>query len=171
MRKLLLMAIVFWLSATQALAFEMAQKHIPNAKQVGEARMTYLLWDVYDVTLHAPKGQWSADKPFALTLHYLRALDGEAIAERSAAEMRKQGFTNEIKLAAWYSQMRDIFPDVKKDTKLVGLYTPNAPTRFYKDGKAIGMIKDPEFGHWFFDFWLSDKTSEPQLRRQLLGLR
>ena len=39
-----------------------------------EGRLTYLLWDVYDAMLYAPKGKWSHDKPFALKLSYLRSL-------------------------------------------------------------------------------------------------
>lgn len=144
--------------------------YLTDAQKVGEGRLTYLLWDVYDARLYAPDGQWDENEPFALTLHYLRSLKGEAIADRSVEEMRKQGFEDEVKLAAWHSQMRNIFPDVENGTELTGLYTPGEPTRFYQNGKLMGAVQDAEFGQWFFDIWLSEQTTEPELRIQLLGL-
>ena len=40
---------------------------------------------------------------------------------------------------------------------------------FYKDNTEIGRIKDPAFSVAFFNIWLGDKTSAPELRRKLLG--
>ena len=104
-----------------------------------------------------------------MRLSYLRNLDGEKIADRSIEEMRAQGFNDEIKLAAWHTQIRRIFPDVNDGTTLSGVYTKNQETIFYKNGSEIGRIKDPEFGQAFFNIWLSTDTSEPDLRAQLLG--
>ncbi len=144
---------------------------VPDAKPVGTARLSKLVWDVYDATLYAPDGQWSDAQPFALSLHYLMALDGQDIAERSVAEIRKQGFGDEVKLAAWYSQMKAIFPDVRKGSEITGIYQPDAPTAFYLGSESLGQIRDPEFGRWFFNIWLGDNTSEPDIRKQLLGMR
>jgi hypothetical protein len=36
--------------------------------------------------------------------------------------------------------------------------------------KPIGNIDDAEFARAFFAIWLDPKTSEPSLRKQLLGL-
>ena len=168
MRKVIALFFSLWLLSNPALALTV-QDYLPNAQKVGEGRLTYMFWDVYDAKLYAPDGEWSQEKPFALTLHYLRSLDGDAIADRSIEEMRKQGYNDEVKLAAWHSQMRDIFPDVKNGTELTGLYAPNKATRFYKDGQLIGTVQDADFGRWFFNIWLSKKTTEPALRRQLLG--
>lgn len=170
MRNYLLLGLIFSIFVAPAFAVEVAQKYIPDAKEVGKARLTYMMWDVYDASLYAPKGQWRNDKPYALQLRYLRSLKGDAIAKRSVEEMRKQGFNDEMKLAAWYSQMRDIFPDVKKGTEIVGISTANKATQFYKNGSLIGEIQDADFGKKFFGIWLNEKTSEPKMRRQLLGL-
>jgi hypothetical protein len=34
----------------------------------------------------------------------------------------------------------------------------------------FGSIDDVELGRLFFDIWLGDDTSEPRLRRELLGI-
>ena len=129
-----------------------------------------MLWDVYEATLYAPEGIWRKDRPFALSLHYLRDISGREIADRSVQGMRKQGYIDEITLAAWYSQMRSIFPDVQNGTVLSGIFIPGRDTFFYEGDRLIGIIKGDLFAQWFFGIWLSENTSEPQLRKKLLGL-
>jgi hypothetical protein len=143
--------------------------YVPDARAVGEARLSILIWDVYDATLYAPAGRWQASCPFSLSLAYLRDLSGSEIADRSVEEIRKQGFSDEIRLAAWHKQMRDIFPDVHKGSSLTGVCMADGTTLFIRNGKEIGKIRDKEFSKRFFDIWLGERTSEPALRRQLLG--
>lgn len=143
---------------------------IDKAKVVGKARLSFMLWDVYDATLYAPEGVWQKDKPFVLSLHYLRDIKGRDIADRSVQEIRKQGYKDEIILAAWHSQMRNIFPDVRNGTVLSAVFTPGKDTRFYEADRLIGTIKGDLFAECFFGIWLSENTSEPLLRKKLLGL-
>lgn len=144
-------------------------KYVPAAEKVGEGRMSVMLWDVYDAALYAPEGIWEAEKPFALRLSYLRSLVGKKIADRSIEEIRDQGFNDEVKLATWHGQLRNIFPDVDEGIVLTGVKTKSGATVFYKDDMEIGSINDPEFSEAFFNIWLSEKTSAPGLRRMLLG--
>ncbi len=144
---------------------------IPDGSVVGRGTLSYAFWDVYDVTLVAPRGQWRQDKPFALSITYHRAFSGKDIAERSVQEIRKQGFSDEARLAHWKNAMQTLFPDVTPGMTLTAVYQPNQKTIFYQGNRLIGTIKDELFGPLFFDIWLSEKTSEPDLRRALLGSR
>ncbi len=163
-----LMAII---GITPAYALDHIKASIPEAKLVGKGRMSVMFWDVYDAVLYAPGGTWKAGSPLALSLTYLRDLEGRAIADRSAEEIRKLGFTDEIRLAAWHSQMRRIFPDVTDGTTLTGIYNAQGESIFYHHGAEVGRITDPEFGRHFFNIWLDPRTSAPELRAQLLGLQ
>ncbi|MGH1456441.1 MAG: chalcone isomerase family protein [Alphaproteobacteria bacterium] len=145
------------------------EKHVNEPVMVGKARYTYLLFDVYDAKLFAPKGIWSFEEPFALELTYLRNLSGQKIAVRSAEEIRDQGFEDELLLAGWYSQMKEIFPDVSSGSVITGVYLPNDETLFYHGDELIGRVQDPKFGRRFFGIWLSDKTSEPEFKNKLTG--
>jgi hypothetical protein len=136
---------------------------------VGEARMQALFWKVYDARLYAPGGMWSEKPPFALSLTYLRDLQGDKIAERSIQEIRKQGFTDELTLARWFEELMRIIPDVSDQNEIVGLADDNAHTQFYLDGELIGEIRDPDFTRAFFSIWLGEETSEPEFRNKLLG--
>lgn len=157
------------LGITPAHALDHIRGFVPEAQKVGEGRLSYLFWDVYDATLYAPEGEWQVDRPFALQLSYLREIEGKKIADRSVEEIREQGFTDEVKLATWHAQMRKIFPNVDKGMTLTGVYTGNGETVFYHDNEEVGRIKSSEFSRAFFNIWLSEDTSAPDLRRKLLG--
>lgn len=145
------------------------KEYIPNADLVGKGRLKYLMWQVYDATLYAPNGQYQKNKPVALSIHYLRSIKGRQIADKSAEEIRRQGFKNEVTLATWYEQMRRIFPDVFPGTVLTGIRTDTGQTIILKDGIKIGSFTDPDFAHYFFDILLGYNTSAPDMRDALLG--
>ena len=145
------------------------QSNLPLAKEIGSARMTYLFWDVYDATLYAPNGIWHEDQPYALSLTYLRDLEGEAIAKRSIEEIREQGFEDNEKLHQWQELMVSLFPNVSDQSNITGIRSQQGFTHFYHNGELIGSIEDPLFTIHFFNIWLGEKTSEPKLRKALLG--
>lgn len=159
------------LGITPAYAMDYINVHVPDAKVVGEGRLKVLLFDVYDAALYAPGGIWQANGPYALHLKYLRDIEGRKIADRSVEEMRRQGLSDEVKLATWHKQMREIFPAVSEGTELTGVLTQSGQTIFYEDGHEIGRVRDSDFGSAFFGIWLRDNTSAPDLRRKLLGAR
>ena len=170
MRKIILsIAAMSLLAPASVSASEYIEKHIPQAQKVGEGRLSYLIWDVYDAELFAPQGTWKSEQPYALKLSYLMDLKGDKIADRSAEEMRKQKLANEVELATWHTQMTKIFPNVSEGTTITGVYTQNGGTVFYKNGSEIGRIQDPAFSKAFFGIWLNKQTSSPDLRRKLLG--
>lgn len=149
---------------------EAINRHLPDAQLVGTARLKVLFWDIYDAQLFAPDGRYKSEQPFALRLEYLRALDGEKIAQRSVKEMRKLGFDDEQKLEQWFSLMTDIFPDVESGTQLTGIRTDDGATLFLKNRSLLAKVEDPTFTQWFFRIWLGENTSEPEMRRALLGM-
>ena len=168
-RSLLAACFIFmaWNAAAQS---EVVQRYVSQAQKVGEDRLTYLFWDVYDASLYAPEGRFSPDHPFALQLLYLRALEGDQIAERSAHEMREQGYGDETQLQQWLQLMMRIFPDVKEGDAITGIRTREGHAVFYLNDRQIGVIEDSEFSERFFDIWLGSKSSEPAMRQRLLGL-
>lgn len=145
------------------------KEHVLGAASVGSARMSYLWWDVYDIHLYATDGRWSADKPFALRLDYLMSLKGDKIAERSIKEMRKLGMGNDEQLRNWFVFMSNTFPDVQEGDSLIGVRDSGGKTVFFSGERQLGEIVDADFSHYFFGIWLHEDTSEPSLRKKLLG--
>jgi hypothetical protein len=142
---------------------------VPDAKVVGKGRLSFLFWSVYDATLFAPKGVYSDQAPYALQIEYFREIEGEDIAHRSLEEMRSVGCTVAGKEAQWLEVMRGLFPDVENGTVLTGVHRSAGDALFLLGGKPIGRFEDPILSKCFFEIWLNPKTSEPALRRALIG--
>ncbi|MEQ1914068.1 MAG: hypothetical protein HOP24_04050 [Sideroxydans sp.] len=109
------------------------------------------------------------DGRFVLELVYARELQGERIAASSIDEIRKLNMGSPDQHAAWLSLMRQVFSDVQEGTRLSGAYQAGQGVRFYRDGVLLKEIKDAEFARAFFSIWLDERTSAPNLRKQLLG--
>jgi hypothetical protein len=145
---------------------------LPGATLQGSGRLRFLGLSVYDARLwHGGSkvgDDWTA-APLALELQYLRSLVGRQIAERSLKEMRRQRDIPEADGQRWLTAMLQVFPDVKEGDRITGLLLPGMGARFAVNGQLKGDVRDPEFAKLFFGIWLSDKTSQPALRRSLLG--
>lgn len=147
------------------------QDYISHPGLVGEARLSMYFWDIYDASLVASNGQFKQGEPFAFSLTYLRDFDGKDIASYSVDEMRKLGMVDEMKLAKWYQTMLEIFPDVKEGETITGIVDQGKSSHFFVGDQLLGLVHDEEFSVWFFSIWLSERTSEPEMRMKLLGMQ
>jgi hypothetical protein len=146
---------------------------LAEARLQGSARLTWFGLRVYDARLWVgPEFDPAryAEQRFALALHYLRALNGPAIAERSLEEMRRVGSVDATQGQRWLDAMRQTFPDVRDGDRIVGLHRPGEAARFFYNGEPRGQVGDGEFARLFFGIWLSSRTSQPEMRVSLLGL-
>lgn len=141
----------------------------PNLKVQGGGELTFFGISVYDGYYWSPTRGWSQDGPFALDLHYHRALDGAKIAERSVSEIAKLGYGTTEQRSRWAEEMRRMFPDVRRGDRLTGVNLPGGVVRYFLNGKSIGEIADPGFARAFFGIWLDPKTSQLDFRQLLLG--
>jgi hypothetical protein len=149
--------------------FLAAALNLASMHPIGQGNLSWMFWDAYTATLYSKTPEFKRDSEFALKLDYKVDIDGEDIAARSIDEMEKQQKLEPEKAQKWLQTMKAIFPNVDENTSIIGVNKPNYGAVFYKNGKEIGEIKDAEFAKRFFDIWLSPKTSEPKLRKQLLG--
>jgi hypothetical protein len=150
------------------------QEALPAAQALGAARLRFLGLEIYQARLWAVNGfkasAW-VQSPFALELVYARALSGRLIAERSLKEMRRQATPDAQQQDAWLAAMVQAFPDVKAGDRITGLHQPGVGARFWFNGQPRPSpgLRDAEFSRLFFGIWLSDASSEPQMRDSLLG--
>lgn len=145
---------------------------LPGARLLGSGTLRFLGLHVYDARLwagaQAPGEDWAAT-PFALELQYARSLSGARIADRSLKEMQRQGDIAAADGERWLGAMKQLFPDVKEGDRITGLNLPGFGARFFINGALKGDVRDPRFAKLFFGIWLAPQTSEPALRKQLLG--
>lgn len=142
---------------------------IPAAVIVGSGALTWFGFHAYDAALFAAGGKYLESQPFALELTYARDFKGVSIAERSVSEIQKLGLGSDIELAVWLDTLQRLFPDIRKGDRLTGVAMPNAPARFFHNGRLVGTLNDARLVRAFFAIWLDPRTSAPELRARLLG--
>jgi hypothetical protein len=145
---------------------------LASAQFSGTGKLTFFGLNVYESSLWVSPAFKPLDfdnHAFALELHYLRGFSAESIAKRSLEEMQRIEKIAEPTAELWLTTLSEAFPNVKKGDRLIGLHKPGSGVSFWHNGKRSGEIRDAEFARQFFAIWLSPKTSEPKLRKALLG--
>lgn len=146
---------------------------LPAGRLVGKGVLRFFGLRVYEARLWAAPGFPPEDYArhlFALELVYDRKLEGTAIAERSIAEMRRVGSFTEEQARQWLELMKQAFPDVQAQDRLLGLNDGQGEVRFFHNGRQTAQLRDAEYARLFFGIWLSPQTSAPAMRSSLLGL-
>lgn len=146
-----------------------AAEILPGAREAGGGAFRYFGLLVYDAKLWTAGSRFDAEGPYALGIRYARNIKGLKLAEESVKQWRGMRYGYEDKYAAWEAEMRRIFPDVKPDDELVGVYLPGRGAQFYFNGKPAGEVADSAFARAFFAIWLDERTTEPGLRRALIA--
>lgn len=136
------------------------------ARLQGSGKLTWWGLHIYDASFYRA-GSFNSPE-FALDLHYHKSLNGLAIANRSAEEMKKLGVP-ETQAQIWGKQLATFLPNVEPGQSLTAIYNPKQGTTFYFDGKPLAQIAGSDFSKAFFGIWLDSKTTAPKLREQLLG--
>lgn len=145
---------------------------LPSLKLRGGGLLRMYGFQIYNSFLWTPNGEaFDPNKPYALDIQYLRNFEGRKLAERSIDEMRAQSVGNDNVYPKWLAEMTRVFPNVKPDDRLTGVFTAERTARFFHNGRFTGEVKDAEFAAAFFGIWLSENTSQPRLRERMLGVK
>lgn len=153
---------------------EPVKTSIPEAKKLGNSKFTWFGLHVYDAQLWSSVAGSQFDykqHPSWLELKYGRDFEGAAIAEQSREEMEKLGGNSDEKLKVWEKKLAEVFPNIKKGDTLSALFLPGKTMQFFHNGKPLAAVNDMELARSFMGIWLDTKTSEPDLRKKLIGLR
>lgn len=158
-------------TATATVLPEPVRALAPDASwtRTGEARLRKYLLHIYDAELWSAAPRWSPDAPFALAITYARGFGSRELVDRTQAELERMGEWDRMAEARWRAELARAFPDVRPGDRLVGVRLPDQPLRFYLNGAYYAEIEDPRLAAVFFGLWLDPRTSEPELRRRLLG--
>lgn len=141
----------------------------PPFHVLGEGVLRFAFWKIYDITLYAPGPAWRDDAPYALAVVYARSFTGAEVADEGVKQMRHLGYQDAQDLERWRGDMLMAIPVVHPGDQVAAVFTPPDDTRFYINGRMTAEFQDAAFSRAFFGIWLSPQTSEPKLRRALLG--
>jgi hypothetical protein len=141
----------------------------PSLDLLGQGRLTWWGFHVYDARLYAEDAAFGFDRHFVLEIEYARDFGADDIVDVSVDEMRRLTGADEARLMRWREAMTRIFPDVRDGDRLIGHHDPAGGARFYNAVGPIGAVADPDFARAFFAIWLDPETKTRELRRALLG--
>ena len=158
-------AVLLWLLTPPAAA---SLRELPGAQLVGSGDLTWMGLNVYQASLHAPEGRYQPHTPHALKLRYDRSFSRERMAQRSLQEI-EQIFGKQQQPDEIVRKLASVFSDVAKGDHITGVHYPGEGAEFSGRQGLLGRLDDAELAAAFFAIWLSPKTSEPQLRSQMLG--
>jgi hypothetical protein len=138
----------------------------PHPYGVGTA--SWLVFTAYEASLWADSGTWSMSSRFALSLQYRMSFTKEELVESTINEMGRvaPGFD-----ASWYrNDLERAFANVVDGDRITALHLPGEGVRFFHNGNPTATVEHAVFADPFFAIWLSEGTSAPELRADLLRL-
>lgn len=137
--------------------------------QVGNATFTFLFWDIYNSRLFTKTGKYddNSGQDLLFKINYLKDISADELIKRTVEQWQHLKY-DESKYQHYIPKMKAIWPDIKSGDSLT-LYRKNQTTIFYFNNEEVGNINDKSFSNLFLDIWLSNNTSQPKLRKQLIG--
>lgn len=139
---------------------------------VGRGELTWLGLTIYQASLWTVDGKYQSidqSKPIALAITYQKNIDSQALVERTVEEWEHLNIFDSKTRKFWGDRLVTIWPDVKPEDNITTLLTTDQKTRFYYNDKLIAELNEPEFGKALLSIWLDPNTSEPGLRKRLIG--
>ncbi|TMP30120.1 hypothetical protein CWB99_03355 [Pseudoalteromonas rubra] len=184
--KLLVSAAIF--VSVQASASTATQ--LPKLELSGTAELRYLFWDIYSAALYTSGGTYQETEfPQVLKLTYKRDIEAQELVDATREQWQKQKLELDNR-EQWLRQLGQLWPDIRKGNQLILVVDADQQSRFYfrpappetltpslsesalkESARFLGAINDRAFGPAFLGIWLSEKTTEPKLRKQLIGKR
>lgn len=163
-----------WIAFTIALSFSAvlpARANVPNGlTEIGAARLKVFFWTIYDSYLYSEDGIYRGVEPnLTLRIDYRRRIGSKDLVDRTRSEWQKQGLYSEA-AEPWLDKLNGMWPDIEKGDQLLLQVTEEFASRFVFNGQVVGSISDPAFTERFLAIWLSEKSSYPAHRKQLLGI-
>lgn len=141
-------------------------------KPIGHAVFSFLFWDLYKSKLLTTSGEFPlqlANEKLLYEIEYFKSISGESLVEKTVEQWQHLGYSTKD-YQPYLVTLKRIWPDIKAGDTLT-LVMNDANSAFYHNKIFVGAIDNAEFGPLFLDIWLSKKTSEPALRRSLLGIK
>lgn len=139
-------------------------------RMVGQARLQFMFWPVYDSRLYSADGAYREGQlPLRLEIRYLRDVHAADLVRHTQSEWQGQGLSHAGQ-QEWLETLSLLLPDVSANDVLALVVDQQGSSTFLVNGQPLGQIDDPQFGKHFLNIWLSPNTSRPELRQALLGI-
>lgn len=158
-----LSALPAWASPSEV------ERALPGAQRVGQASYQMLGIRIFNAETFAV-GDFSWDRPFALTLTYDRAVRQMTLLNRSISEMSERGAGGARALAPLRAHLQQCIPNIARGDRVTGVSTGPDTARIYHNGTQRCEVRWPGFRRHFFGIWLDGHDGRTaELSAQLRG--
>lgn len=161
---------------------------VSHLTKIGSGKMHFLFWHLYNAEFYAKNDIFQNDiYPQALKLTYQRDIKKADFIDATKDQWDKLkkldeyiNVPDELQIL-WIAKLNTIFTNIKTNDTILLVINESKESQFFLkknnaeknepniNYKKIGMINQPEFGPYFLSIWLSKYTSEPKLRKKLIG--
>lgn len=163
----LLLVINLFVNPTFASASTQLTEHL---KMVGQGELSWFFIDIFEASLYSQSGLYDQKSyPHALNIVYQKDISKQRLLRETEKEWKKLASNNK-QHSVWLANLDLLWNDIKKGDQLLFMVEGNGAGSFYHNKQLLGSINNKQFSDAFLSIWLSNNTSQPKLRRQLLGL-
>lgn len=165
---------LLFLAATPAHAIlaPVAKEAHASLKEVGRGRLKFLGFGIYKTSLWSSTGQYTglrSGQTLALSLWYERKFTRSELIAITVREWQRLGLATPEQQARWTRELESHWLDVRPGDNMTIVMAAEGETRFYRQDRALGTVKDPQFGPALLAIWLDPRTAVADLRKQMLG--
>ncbi|MCL1141302.1 chalcone isomerase family protein [Shewanella gaetbuli] len=137
--------------------------------QVGEADMDFLWLDIYLAKLYSASGQYQPEQyPLMLEIEYHRDISSQELMSATVEQWQKIGVPEEV-INSIRFHLDKAWPDVNENDRLSFVIHDESKAEFLFNDQSFYQLNDHQFSQAFVGIWLSEKTTRPELRQQLIG--
>jgi hypothetical protein len=178
--KLTLIFLMNFLCNNYVFAQENSQENLLNFPEINEnfSKPSVLgvhnlkVWGlkIYKIELLSQEKNFSYKNKLAIIINYQRDFTKDNLIKRSIEEIsRANEIKDEILLKKYQNKLEEIFFNVKKGDRKTAFFDPKIGVKLYFNGKYTGAIEDLIFAKRFMDIWLGERSSFPQMTKDILG--
>ncbi|MGI2169115.1 chalcone isomerase family protein [Shewanella sp. MF05960] len=139
-------------------------------RQVGSASMSMMWFDIYSAKLYSRDGKYQANQlPLKLEIEYHRNIEAEDLIDATVDQWQHLGIP-EQQINEYREQLAKAWPDVKEGDRLTFMVNTATQAEFLFNDKPYFQVSNVQFPADFLAIWLSENTSRPKLRQQLIGM-
>lgn len=161
----------------KAAQVESPKTELARFREVGRGEMDWWFMTLYRARLLTPDGSYQPNSfPQQLEIQYYRDIPASRLLEATKHQWLHLGYDRE-QISAWLALLEGLWPDVKQGDRLS--FVANGPQRghfLFNDKPLAAIVIDESassehkrFADAFLAIWLSERSSRPQLRAQLIG--
>ena len=143
--------------------------HLEAQLLVGEAKLNFFLWPVYEARLFSNTEDFTYPDslPFTLALTYKRTITKQNLLDETLHQWEAMNIIPEEK---WLKFLDETLPDVSKNDEISMHVNSDWESAFYFNGEMIGVLDEIDFSKAFAAIWLSEQSTRPEFRNDLMEI-